>query len=739
MLKLVKYLKPYLLFVVLAAVLVTIEVKAELELPICIGKMVSKGLEQNGIENSIPLIIDEEQKENISKLVIGNDKNIFLNSYCKLLDKNQLKNNKKLKELKINLSSKQLYIMCNNNKEELQQLDEILLNTLSIIAADNNKQIKNLMVTNTNLSPNESISKQIFNMNATEKEKTLAIINKNLSNEKSNMLVNLAVNEIKNNYKRLGINIQSLQNMYIKNTGLKMLGYIFMAEVPWILVMLISALVAAGVARKLKNEIFKKINSFSKFEIDKFSVSSLITRTTNDVTNLQYFLLYFLETIFFAPMYGITAFRKAYEKNIQMSWIIIIILCVMTLIATLILILVVPKYNLIQKLVDKINLVIRENLTGLLSIRAFNAQKFEEGRFDKINKKIIKTNLFIEKVMALIDPLIFLVTNITTLVIVGVSYKYVMNHTLQVGDIIVYVNYVICVIVAFLMMSMMIIEFPRAYVSAKRILEVLETKSAIVDVEQNELLCNNNFKGELTFNNVSFCYPDANEYTLKNISFVAEPGKITAIIGATGSGKSTIVNLIPRFYDVTSGEILLDGVNIKNIPQHKLRDKISYAPQKGMLLKGNIESNIKYGNSNASYEEMVQVAKVAQAKDFIDQKPNKFLFEISQGGTNVSGGQRQRLSIARAIMKKSVIYIFDDSFSALDFKTDLALRKALNQYIKNATIIIVAQRIGTILHADQIIVLNEGKIVDKGTHKELIKNCKEYYEIASTQLPQELL
>ena len=738
MLKLIKSLKIYLVLVIVVAVLVAIEVKAELELPVCVGRMVSKGLEQSGIENSIPLIIDESQKENICKLVVGEGKNIFLKSYNKLVDKTELNNNKKLKNLKIDLNNKQLYIMCNKNEKELQKLDETLLNVLSIIAADSNMQVKKLIIAGTNLSVAKPISEQLFSMGNIEKERVLAAISKNISKVNSNILIDAVVKEIKDYYKYLGINISDLQKNYIKNAGLKMLGYIFMAEVPWMLIMLISAVVATGVAKKIRVEILKKISSFSNFELDKFSVSSLITRTTNDVANIQDFLLYFLETIFLAPMLGINAFKRVYEKNVQMSLVVVIVLCAMTLITTLILIIVVPKYNLIQKLIDKINLVVRENLTGLLSVRAFNSQKFEEGRFNEVNKKITKINFFVEKVMALIDPLIFLITSIATLVIVWVSYKYVLNYTLQVGDIIIYINYVICVIFSFLIMSMMIVELPRAYVSIKRILKVLKTKPTIVDVEE-DAFSNICFTGNLVFNNVSFCYPNAKEGVLNEISFVAEPGKTTAIIGATGSGKSTIANLILRFYDVASGEILLDGVNIKNIPQHKLREQISYAPQKGSLLSGTIESNIKYGNYDASNEEMVEVAEVAQAKDFIEQKPNKFLFEISQGGTNVSGGQRQRLSIARAIMKKSKIYIFDDSFSALDFKTDLALRKSLNRYIKNSTIIIIAQRIGTILHADQIIVLDEGKIVGKGTHKELLKNCKKYYEIASIQLPPELL
>ncbi len=738
MLKLIKSLKIYLVLVIVVAVLVAIEVKAELELPVCVGGMVSKGLEQSGIENSIPLIIDESQKENICKLVVGEGKNIFLKSYNKLVDKTELNNNKKLKNLKIDLNNKQLYIMCNKNEKELQKLDETLLNALSIIAADSNMQVKKLIIAGTNLSVAKPISEQLFSMGNIEKERVLAAINKNVSKVNSNILIDAVVKEIKDYYKYLGINISDLQKNYIKNAGLKMLGYIFMAEVPWMLIMLISAVVATGVAKKIRIEILKKISSFSNFELDNFSVSSLITRTTNDVANIQNFLLYFLETIFLAPMLGINAFKRVYEKNVQMSLVVVIVLCAMTLITTLILIIVVPKYNLIQKLIDKINLVVRENLTGLLSVRAFNSQKFEEGRFNEVNKKITKINFFVEKVMALIDPLIFLITSIATLVIVWVSYKYVLNYTLQVGDIIIYINYVICVIFSFLIMSMMIVELPRAYVSIKRILKVLKTKPTIVDVEE-DAFSNICFTGNLVFNNVSFCYPNAKEGVLNDISFVAEPGKTTAIIGATGSGKSTIANLILRFYDVASGEILLDGVNIKNIPQHKLREQISYAPQKGSLLSGTIESNIKYGNYDASNEEMVEVAEVAQARDFIEQKPNKFLFEVSQGGTNVSGGQRQRLSIARAIMKKSKIYIFDDSFSALDFKTDLALRKSLNRYIKNSTIIIIAQRIGTILHADQIIVLDEGKIVGKGTHKELLKNCKKYYEIASIQLPPELL
>ena len=739
MLKILKYFKPYFILIISILFISIIEVKSELMLPECTRDMITNGIERHGINQYILLIMDKQTRQDILSLMPTDHRSLILKSYKKIIDKSQLKNYHQLKSLNLeNANNLNLYIMANKNKNDLKILNNIFFDFFSLKLSENISNIKNIVLKNVDLEYDKSIIKQITLLDDNGKANILNLINKNISKVKSNKITDLIVEDISSYYSSLGVNIQKFQNDYIKNKSLTMLGYILVACITWVLIMLIISICSAGIARDLKQDLVKSVIYFSKREMDKFSVASLINRTTNDVLQIQSFVYFFLENVFFAPLYGIVAFNKSKEINPNMSWIILMILFFMLSVALLILWNVVPKYNIIQKLMDKMNLIIRENLTGLLSIKAFNTQKFEEGKFDDVNKYFSKINLFIEKIMALIDPLIILVTNISTIIIIWVSYKYISNYTMQIGDIIVYINYTMSVIMSFLMLSIPIIEFPRAYVSAKRICAVLNTKPSVTD--ENVINYDNyDFKGEISFKNVTFRYPDANQDVLKNISFTAKPGETTAIIGPTGSGKSTIINLINRFYDVSEGEILLDGINIKFLSQYKLRQQISYAPQKGFLFKGTIESNMKYGNQSADNEDMEEVAKVAQAKFFIDKKPDKFLSVISQKGNNISGGQRQRLSIARAIMKKSKIYIFDDSFSALDFNTDLALRKALGDYIKSATKIIVAQRIGTILNAHQIIVLDDGKIVGIGTHKQLMKSCKEYYEIALNQLPLDLL
>lgn len=724
---------------ILTVFLVTVEALAELALPKCMEEMVNFGIQKKGIENYTPIIIDSQTKRDIINLTPKKDISFVLNSYEKLVNKEQLNQNKNLKNIDLNLIlNDEIYIIKKMNKEEAETLNKILFNVFSMIYCQDNLKVKGRMITGTNLTLKKPIIDQISELNENKREKIIEKINKNIFIIDSNLLSDIIVDHIEQNYKDIGVDIKTLQDSYIKDKSVLMFFYIIVADFSWVLILLMTSVCSAGIARDLKKDLFNSVINFSKTEIDKISISSLITRTTNDVSQIQSFLFFTLTDIFFAPIFGIVAFKNAYKINTDMSWIIVVIISVMLVINILILWLVVPKYNIIQKLIDKMNLIIRENLNGLLSVRAFNKQKFEEDRFKEVNTEFKDIRFFIEKVMTTISPMISFIISISEIAIAWFSYKYVLNYSIQIGSIMVYINYTMSVIFSFLMLSMTIIGFPRAHVSSRRIFEVLETKPLITD---SDIIYDDkvDFKGKLTFKNVSFKYQDSSEYILKNISFTAEPGKTTAIIGSTGSGKSTIVNLIPRFYDVTDGEILLDGVNIKNLSQHKLRQQISYIPQKGVLFEGTIESNIKYGNKNASNQKVEEVAKIAQAEDFINKKADKFLSEISQGGTNVSGGQRQRLSIARAIMKKSKIYLFDDSFSALDFKTDLELRRALNEYIKDATIIIVAQRIGTILNADQIIVLNEGRVVGKGSHSELIKNCKEYYEIAVNQLPSHML
>ncbi|MGG7152121.1 ABC transporter ATP-binding protein [Clostridium neonatale] len=524
---------------------------------------------------------------------------------------------------------------------------------------------------------------------------------------------------------------------FIIKTGFTMLGVSLLSASFTIIVSFLASRVAAGMCRTIRNDLFTNIESFSNAEFDRFSTSSLITRTTNDITQIQTLIVMIIRMIFYAPIMAIGGFVHALANSKSMSWIIALaIICLLGLIFTVFTI-AMPKFKAIQNLIDKLNLVVRENLDGILVVRAFNTQDFEEDRFDKANKDLTNTNLFVNRVMVSMMPLMTLIMNLITVLIVWVGANQVSAFKMDVGEMMAYMQYVMQIIFAFLMLSMMFIMIPRASVSGDRIAEILE---AVSSIKNNEIASKlKKCTGLIEFNNVSFKYPGGDEDVLHNISFTARPGETTAFIGSTGSGKSSIVNLIPRFYDVTSGEILLDGIDIRNIDLHDLRNNIGYVPQKGVLFSGTIKSNISYADKNANEEDILRAATIAQSMEFIDSKPEKFDTGIAQGGNNVSGGQKQRLSIARALLKKPQISIFDDSFSALDFKTDAALRKALKEETGGSTMLLVAQRISTIMNAEQIIVLDNGYIVGKGTHESLMQSCEVYKEIALSQLSKEEL
>lgn len=524
---------------------------------------------------------------------------------------------------------------------------------------------------------------------------------------------------------------------FIIKTGFTMLGVSLLSASFTIIVSFLASRVAAGMCRTIRNDLFTNIESFSNAEFDRFSTSSLITRTTNDITQIQTLIVMIIRMIFYAPIMAIGGFVHALANSKSMSWIIALaIICLLGLIFTVFTI-AMPKFKAIQNLIDKLNLVVRENLDGILVVRAFNTQDFEEDRFDKANKDLTNTNLFVNRVMISMMPLMTLIMNLITVLIVWVGANQVSAFKMDVGEMMAYMQYVMQIIFAFLMLSMMFIMIPRASVSGDRIAEVLE---AVSSIKNNEIASKlKKCTGLIEFNNVSFKYPGGDEDVLHNISFTARPGETTAFIGSTGSGKSSIVNLIPRFYDVTSGEILLDGIDIRNIDLHDLRNNIGYVPQKGVLFSGTIKSNISYADKNANEEDILRAATIAQSMEFINSKPEKFDTGIAQGGNNVSGGQKQRLSIARALLKKPQISIFDDSFSALDFKTDAALRKALKEETGGSTMLLVAQRISTIMNAEQIIVLDNGYIVGKGTHESLMQSCEVYKEIALSQLSKEEL
>ena len=548
-----------------------------------------------------------------------------------------------------------------------------------------------------------------------------------------------AISSVKEVYKNLGIDTDKIQNDYIWKTGMQMLGIASITMISAVLVMLLSSRVAARLGKDLREKIFTKVLTFSNKELNQYSTASLITRNTNDIQQIQQLITMLFRVVVYAPIIGIGGFVKVLtSSDNSMAWIIgVAIVAILFVVGTLFII-AMPKFKKLQELTDKLNLVSREILTGLPVIRAFNQEKREEKRFDNANKYLMKTNVFVNRAMSMMMPLLMFIMNSMMILVVWVGGHGVEEGLLQVGDMMAFIQYMMQIVMAFLMISMISIMLPRASVSAYRINEVLETEPDIQDKPEIKKF-DNNKKGLVEFKNVSFRYPDADTEILEDINFTAKPGQTTAIIGSTGSGKSTVVNLLPRFYDVTGGELLIDGVNVKDVSQKQLRDIIGFVPQKGILFSGTIESNIKYSDENMSDEKMIEAAEIAQATEFIDSKEKKYKDEIAQGGGNVSGGQKQRLSIARAIAKDPEIFVFDDSFSALDFKTDSKLREALAEKTENKTVIIVAQRISTILNADQIVVLEEGKIVGIGTHEELMKNNETYRQIALSQLSEEEL
>lgn len=747
MLKVLKYLKKTWISVIVIVALLCVQAAADLALPDYTSKIVNIGIQQGGIDTAIPEAISKDEMDNL--LMFTNDDSKILDCY-KLVSKDTVSNdeyNNYLKEYPA-LENEEVYVLNKLNKDQKNNLEEMLKKPLVQVYLMQNDQmqekIKESLFANVPEPQKEAMKDMelmdiLKTMPEENLEKITSNINEQIDNMQGTIVDQAAISSVKEEYKKLNMDIDKIQNKYIVFAGLQMLGIAFISMASAITIMLLSARVAAKLGNTLRDKVFKKVLSFSTKEFNEFSTASLITRSTNDIQQIQMLITMLFRVVVYAPIIGIGGFiRVLTNSDTSMAWIIgLAILCIIGIVGTLFL-LTMPKFKKLQDLVDKLNLVSREILTGLPVIRAFNTEKKEEKRFDGANKNLMKASIFVNRSMSMMMPLLMFIMNSITLLIVWVGGHNVDSGIMQVGDMMAFIQYTMQIVMSFLMISMISIMLPRAAVSAKRINEVIDTTPSIKDKDKTKDF-DDDKKGLVEFKDVSFKYPDADSEILEDISFTAEPGKTTAIIGSTGSGKSTVVNLIPRFYDVTGGELLIDGVNIKDVSQRDLRSKIGFVPQKGMLFTGTIRSNIKYGNPSMSDEDMIKAATIAQATEFIESKPKKYDEEISQGGTNVSGGQRQRLSIARAIATDPEIFVFDDSFSALDLKTDSKLRAALKEKTENKTVIIIAQRISTILDADKIIVLEEGKIAGIGKHEELMKNCEIYKQIALSQLSKEEL
>ena len=730
--KLFKFLKPYTAAVAAIICILVVQAYCDLSLPTYTSDIVNVGIQQGGIDEALPDTISKKDLNHLLLLVPSDRQKIVKNAYTESVEKYDY--NGTVMELKASVKE---------DKKKVDRLSEILGKPMLMAAgfdsgSEMTQKIEEQMRTQMSGIPNVDkmdIYDMLEFMGAEGRNALIGQMDQQMDSMQDSIIAQAAAGYIKDAYTHIGIDTDQIETTYILHTGAKMLALAFLGMAASILVGLLASRVGAGVGRRLRENVFRKVVGFSNAEFDKFSTASLITRSTNDIQQIQLLLVMILRMVLYAPIMAIGGIWKVFHTNVDMSWIIGLAVAVIIVIVGFLFLVVMPKFKLIQNQVDKLNLVSREILTGLSVIRAFGTQKYEEERFDDANKALTKTNLFVNRAMTFMMPLMMFVMNSIAVLIVWVGGHSINDGAMQVGDMMAFIQYTMQIIMAFLMICMISVMLPRAAVSAGRVDEVLTSETMIHD-PGNPSHIPEEGKGKIVFDHVSFRYPGAEEDVLHDISFTAEPGKTTAFIGSTGCGKSTLVNLIPRFYDVTDGKITIDGKDIRNVSQHELREKLGYVPQKAVLFSGDIASNILYGNPDGSEAEMTEAATIAQATEFIEQKKKKYKSTISQGGSNVSGGQKQRLSIARAIAKHPDIYIFDDSFSALDYKTDATLRAKLKEKTSESTVMIVAQRISTILHADQIIVLDDGQIVGKGTHKELLKNCEAYYQIASSQLSE---
>lgn len=743
----IRYLKPFIWSVIAIIALLFVQAQTELALPDYMSDIVNTGIQTGGITSSLPEAIRANEYDKI-KIFMDEDGISSMDDAYQLVTKEQA--TMEQVESYPALSNEDVYLLQVEDTGTLAEdmaIPQLLVMSLDGIANgktstldENSEEVKKIQEMMAQLPAGMDIFDGMRRMPKSEIQKMKDDMGNQLRSMGDSTLNTAATAFVKAEYQAIGMDTDAIQTNYILESGLKMLGMSLLSAVCAIFVGLLASRLSAGIGLRMRGDVFKKVESFTSAEFNRFSTASLITRNTNDIQQVQMVIVMFIRIVLYAPIIGIGALLKVLDSNVSMTWIIALVLTVILGLIFTIFIVVMPKFKVIQKLIDRLNLVMREFLDGMPVIRAFNTQKHEEEKFDNANQEITKTNLFVNRAMAAMMPCMMFVMNGVALLIIWVGGKQMDAGSMQIGDIMAFIQYTMQIIMAFLMISMVAIMIPRAAVAGVRVKEVLDCEVSIQDPLKPKAF-DETQKGYVVFDHVSFAYPGAEEDVLHDISFTAKPGQTTAFIGSTGSGKSTLINLVPRFYDVSDGHVSVDGVDVRDVSQKDLRARIGYVPQKGVLFSGTIASNLRYAKEDAGDEELKEASRIAQALEFIETKPEQYETAISQGGTNVSGGQKQRLSIARALVKQPEIFIFDDSFSALDFKTDAKLRKELNQLCEKtkATVLVVAQRISSIMHADQIIVLDQGHVKGIGTHEELLKSCEVYQEIAYSQLSKEEL
>ena len=750
MLRLIKYTKPYIFLILASIVLLFIMANADLALPDYLSQIVNVGIQNNGIEDAIPRALRVETLDQMS-LFFSAEEQVLVDRAYRLIEPTD---DREILDQFPAAATEPIYFLEKLSRQEREQLEPIMARGLVIIYVTEQIQedpdltqrfpegavgmFEQLPLDPSQLPAGMDIFSLLEMAPANQREQINNEIRQQFDAMPETLINQIATTAIQREYEALGVNLTRTQSNYILRTGGWMVLVSLVAGITNVSVSFLASRTSAAVARDVREDLFTKVESFSSQEFNTFSSASLITRATNDVTQVQQVIFMFMRLAFFAPILGIGGIIRAIDKSPNMWWVIALAVGLLLLLIMSAFAIAVPKFKIIQKLIDRLNLVTRENLSGMMVIRAFNKQAFEEDRFDQANRELADVGLFINRVMATVMPLLMVIMNGISILIIWVGADQIAQSTLQVGDMMAFLQYSMQIMFAFMMLSMLFIFLPRAAVSGDRIADVLEIENVITDPQDPQSF-SEPFTGKIEFKNVFFNYPDAEEYVLHDINLTANPGETTAIIGSTGCGKSTVINLIPRFFDVSQGSVLIDGVDVRNVRQSDLRDKIGYVPQRGVLFTGTVETNLRFADQEASDKTLHEAVEIAQAAEFVFANPDGLAAEISQGGTNVSGGQKQRLSIARALVKQPPIFIFDDSFSALDFKTDAALRRDLKEKTGESTVLMVTQRVATVMGADQIIVLEDGKIVGLGTHRALMETCQTYQEIAKSQLSKEEL